>query len=202
MRTRGIVIAAITAGVLAGAVALAIAVNADVPDPEATAHDQVAPRRVPERPVPAPPLPASPDTPLPQRAPIPRGSAAGSGREDADAAELDELARTAGVRLPVARELRRAARLEERTSDPGVLTELLGHAPTGFMLATIGTQAKLLRDAAEQARAANREGTMSDDDAIRATRAAQDRYRAAYQRVTGLPDAQLDRFFAPDRPRP
>ena len=213
MAMRGIVIGLIAAGVIAGGVALAIAVNADVPDPEGQARDGVS---APEKPAP-PPKPAAREAPTKPAAaargsatvptarkhPIPSGGfAAWTGREGLVEGEIEEHARIAGIRVPLALEQRRAALLEERTSDPAVIAELLGDQPTGYMLATIGTQGKLLRDATMQARLANRQGKLSDDDAIRALRAAEDTYRATYLRVTGLSDAQFDQFFAPDRPLP
>jgi hypothetical protein len=217
MSARGIAIAVVAAGVIAGGVALAIAVNADVPDPEAKAHDNVeAPTepaaKLPENPVAKPAVtpvakPAPPVQPPAEsggeKHPIPTGGfAAWTGREGLRPGEIEEIARISGMRVPLAVAHRRATLLEERTSDPNVLGELLGRPPTAFMLATIGTQAKVMRDAAAQAQRATRDGTLSDDDAIRATRAAEDTYRAMYQRVTGLSDAQFDQFFSPERPLP
>jgi hypothetical protein len=212
---RGIAIAVIAAGVIAGGVALAIAVNADVADPEAKARDKVdttAPPATSARPAPSAPPAPSPAKPVPlaagsasagEKHPIPAGGfAAWTGREGLAPGEIEEMARISGIRVPLALEQRRASLLEERTVDPAVLGQVLGQDPTGFMLATIGTQGKLLRDALMQARLANRQGKLSDDEAIRATRAAEDVYRATYQRVTGLTDAQFDQFFAPDRPLP
>lgn len=219
MSARGIAIAVVAAGVIAGGVALAIAVNSDGPAPEGKAHDPVDKAPAP-KPAPLPPPVAAAGTgsarrgfqsppgqtavpPAGEKAPIPTGGfAAWTGREGTAPGEIEEFAKTSGMRLPLALEQRRSTLLEERTSDPNVLAELLGTPPTGFMLATIGTQAKVMHDAAAQAQVANREGKMSDDEAIRATRAAQDSYRATYQRVTGLSDAQFDRFFAPERPLP
>lgn len=216
MTGRTIAFAVIAAGVVAGGVALAIAVNADVPDPEAKAHDKVDTHT--ERPATPPPAPTGSGSarrgfvPLAgqqapvltgEKYPVPTGGfAAWTGREGLVQSEIDEFVKVSGMRQPLALEQRRSTLLEERTGDPNFLGQLLGQPPTGFMLATIGTQAKVMHDAAAQAQVANREGKLSDDDAIRATRAAQDTYRSIYQRVTGLSDTQFDRFFAPERPLP
>lgn len=219
MTARGIAIVVVAAAVIAGGVALAIAVNADVPDPEAKAHDKLDSAATPAAAPAVPPADArAADRPRRGFAPAPAnaavvptgekiaiptgGFAAWTGREGTVPGELEEFAKVSGMRLPLALEQRRSTLLEERTNDPNVLTELLGEQPTGYMLATIGTQAKVMHDAAAQAQVANREGKMSDDEAIRATRAAEDTYRAMYQRVTGLSDAQFDRFFSPERPLP
>lgn len=185
MTARGIAIAVIAAGVIAGGVALAIAVNGDAPDPEANAHDQVNPSATaPTKPAPTPP----PAPPAPAKPAATSTSPAGSGSSTpAPGRELP----------PVAREQERLTRLEERTNDPNMLTELLGQRPTGFMLATIGTQVKVMRDAVAAAQAQHREGKLSDEDALRAMRAAEATYRALYQRVTGLSDAQVDLLFPP-----
>ena len=175
MTARGIVIAVVAAGVIAGGIALVVAVNADVPDPEAKAHDKVDPPAAP---------PAKP-------APPPRPTAVTPPDAGSDAP-----AAATSPQPPLVEAQQRLTQLEARTSDPNTLGELLGGPPTGFMLATIGTQAKVMRDAAAAAETAHREGKLSEADAIRVMRAAEDTYRATYRRVTGLSDAQLEQLLA------
>ena len=197
MRGRTLALAVAAAAVLGGGIWLALAVRgSSEPAPPAPAKQEPAP--VTSSPPPPRPetKPASPDAGQPQ--PIPEGGfAAWTGREGMTPGELEDYAKASGVRVPIALEERRSVQLAERTSDNVVLGELLGTEPTGYMLATIGTQAKLLRDAAANVQSGYRDGKLDDVEALRQLRAAQDTYRAAYLRVTGLTEQQFDRFFAP-----
>lgn len=213
MRGRTIALAVLAAAVLAGAVWLAIAVRggSEPATPRPAANRPAAPAPA-ERVTPAPTdeKRASPPGPEPsaatadptQRVPIPDGGfAAWTGREGLAPGEIEDLAKASGVRVPLALEERRSTQLADRTGDNVFLGELLGKEPTGYMLATIGTQAKLLREAAANVQSGYRDGKLDDGEALRQLRAAQDSYRAAYLRVTGLSDQQFERFFARDRPR-
>lgn len=132
------------------------------------------------------------------RYPIPSGGfAAWTGREGTSPGEMEAFAQQAGIRLPVALEQHRSTLLEERTTDTKRLADVLGTQPTGQMLATIGNQTGLLHEATANAQVHARDGTISDDAAIRDTRAAEDAYRRVYQAATGLTDAQFDQLFAP-----
>lgn len=188
MRARAIVLAVLAAAVLGGGVWLALAVRGSSE--------------------PTPPKPAV--KPPPERVgatqeAVPVIADAGAQPALADASstgregELEEYAKASGVPRPIAQEERRSAELAERTSDNVFLGELLGAEPTGYMLATIGTQAKLLREASANVQSRYRDGKLDDVEAIRQLRAAQDTYRAAYLRVTGLTDQQFERFFTRDR---
>jgi hypothetical protein len=210
MRGRSIALAVGAAGVLAGGVWLAFAVRAGsepvtpapAPKPAPTAASPVEREAPPvragsaERVVPTP-------TESKQRAPIPDGGfAAWTGKEGLAPGEIEDQAKAAGLRVPLALELRRSTLLEERTADNVFLGELLGSPPTGYMLATIGTQAKVLRNMAATMQVEYRNGKVDDGEALRLTRESQATYRAAYKRVTGLSDEQFERFFARDRPLP
>ncbi len=212
MRGRTIALAVLAAAVLGGGVWLAIAVrSSSAPATPAPAQQRPAAPGPTERVAPAAPDPQRASPPGPQatapaadpeqRFPIPDGGfAAWTGREGLAPGEIEDLAKASGVRVELALEERRSAQLAERTSDNVVLGELLGSEPTGYMLATIGTQAKLLREAAAAVQSGYRDGKLDDVTALRQLRAAQDTYRAAYLRVTGLTDPQFERFFARDRP--
>ncbi|MBA3461204.1 MAG: hypothetical protein H0T46_14665 [Deltaproteobacteria bacterium] len=182
MRARAIVLAVLAVAVLGGGVWLALAV-----------------RGGPE-PTPAQPAKQQPERIVPTRVAKPAIADAGQQHptpEAGRAGEIEDYAKASGVPRPIALEERRSVELAERTSDNVLLGELLGAEPTGYMLATIGTQAKVLREAAAHVQSGYRDGKLDDVEALRLLRAAQDTYRAAYLRVTGLTEQQFEKFFAP-----
>ena len=137
------------------------------------------------------------------RTPIPDGGfAAWSGREGTWPGEIEAFASEAKLSLGVALEQRRSTLLQDRTSDPNALAEILGAPPTGNQLAVINQQASTLHDATANIQVQAREGTLGEDAAIRATREAEEAYRAAYLKGTGVTQGQFDQFFAPSRPLP
>ena len=199
MSARMIALAAIV--VIALGIGLAIAVRGPAPEPDVVAlpvRPPVTSPAVPRKftaPVGRSARPSDPST----RFPIPAGGfASWTGREDTSPGDMEDFAREAGLRLPVALEQHRSTLLEERTADPKRLAELLGKPPTAEMLAAIGTETSRLHEATATAQVAARTGAISDEVAIRDTRAAEDAYRRAYVTATGITDAQFDRLFAPD----
>lgn len=134
------------------------------------------------------------------RAPIPEGGfARWTGREGTAPGEMEEYATVAGLRLDVALEQRRSTVLAERTADPKLLAEILGAPPSAEVAAAIQKHASVLHDATANIQVDAREGSLSAEDAIRETRAAEDVYRRGFQTATGLTDQAFDRFFAPER---
>jgi hypothetical protein len=137
------------------------------------------------------------------RTPIPDGGfAAWTGREGTWPGEIEAFAGEAKLSLGVALEQRRSTLLQDRTSDPNALAEILGAPPTGNQLAVINQQASTLHDATANIQVQARSGALGEDAAIRATRDAEDAYRAAYVKGTGMTEQQFDQFFAPSRPLP
>jgi hypothetical protein len=219
-------IAVLAVALLAGGVGLAIAVRTPseeapasgkprpAPPPTQTARPELAhgsDRRV----APMPPggyknfpnLPGKEAKPfgtdLKLRAPIPDGGfAAWTGREGMWPGEIEAFASEAKLSLGVALEQRRSTLLQDRTSDPNVLAEILGAPPTGNQLAVINQQASTLHDATANIQVQARQGRLGEDAAIRATRDAEDTYRAAYLKGTGLTEEQWNQLFAPSRPLP
>ncbi len=227
MTRRVQVIAVLSVVLLAGGVGLAIAVRtpADEPAPRATANvaSPAGPTPRPslargsEAPVAAPMPPGGykkfPNLPGKEAKPfgtdpakrtaIPDGGfAAWTGREGTWPGEIEAFASEAKLSLGVALEQRRSTLLQDRTSDPNVLAEIIGGPPTGNQLAVINQQASQLHDATANIQVQAREGWLGEDAAIRATRVAEDTYRAAYVKGTGLSEQQFDAFFAPSRPLP
>lgn len=190
-----LLLGALALAVAGGAVALAIAVNpgtqttptsrpvtAGTPSTGNTAF--VAPERAAHK--------------HSKLAPITTGGFAHwTGREGTVPGELEEYATVAGIRLDVALELRRSTVLAERTADTNRLAEILDERPSAEVLAAIQKYAAVLHDATANIQVDAREGSLSSEDAIRETRAAEDAYRRAYQTATGLTDQQFERFFAP-----
>lgn len=227
MTRRAQMIAALAVAlVVAGGVGLAIAVRTPDDDrpvaekPRAAPVTQTAPPALApssgERPVaPVPPggykkfpnLPGKEAKPFGTdpalRTPIPAGGfAAWTGREGTWPGEIEAFASEARLSLGVALEQRRSTLLQDRTTDPNAVAEILGAPPTGSQLAVINQQASTLHDATANIQVQARDGTLDEAAAIRATRAAEDAYRAAYIKGTGITDAQFDGFFAPSRPIP
>jgi hypothetical protein len=208
---------------LAGGVGLAIAVRTPSDAPQATATPRVEPATPTARPAlardsdpPAPPpggykkfpnLPGKEARPFgtdPKlRTQIPDGGfAAWTGREGTWPGEIEAFASEAKLSLAVALEQRRSTLLQDRTSDPNALAEILGAPPTGSQLAVINQQASTLHDATANIQVQARDGILGEAAAIEATRAAEDAYRAAYVKGTGITEQQFDELFAPSRPLP
>jgi hypothetical protein len=174
--------------VAGAAIGLAVAVNR-APETPAIEHAPPSPSVV----APA----AAPNRPDDRKlAPIPpRGFATWTGREGTVPGELEEYATVAGLPLDVALEQRRSTLLVERTVDPDRLAEILGAPPSEEVRAAIEQHTAVLHQATAAIQLDAREGSLSAEDAIRETRAAEEAYRRAYQATTGLSDRQFDRLF-------
>lgn len=211
--------------VIASGVGLAIAVRSPAaepsppsasrrPEPSTEAPREAAPEAAPSAPTPpasgyqkfpklmgkeAKPFGTDPS----QRTPIPAGGfAAWTGREGTWPGEMEAFAAEAKIPLGVALEQHRSTLLEQRTTDPNVLAEILGGPPTGNQLAVMGQQASTLHEATATIQVQAREGKLDEAAAIRATRAAADAYRAAYVKGVGISEQQFDELFSPARPLP
>ncbi len=225
MTRRMQIIVALAALLLAGGVGLAIAVRSPSDEPPTSSKLRAAPPTAPVQPElahrSAPPTAARPPggyknfpnlpgqeakpfgTDPKLRTPIPDGGfAAWTGREGTWPGEIEAFASEAKLSLGVALEQRRSTLLQDRTTDPNVLAEILGTPPTGNQLAVIGQQASVLHDATANIQVQARSGSLAQDAAIRATREAEDAYRAAYVKGARVTEQQFDQFFAASRPIP
>ncbi len=136
-----------------------------------------------------------------KRYPIPTGGFnAWTGREGWWPGQMEAFAAEAKVNMAVAYEQRRTTLLEERTIDRKAMAEILGKEPTPEMNAAIEKQLRQMQDDSANIQVNAREGRLSDDAAVKQSRAIQDAYRRAYLEATGITEQQFDQFFSPDRP--